>query len=109
MDAMPVVEIAVLSESLERYLIAIEGEIKHGNHLLERLVALEEERREGERGMEALAESLMPGKAEADVDQIDWFRRDGALLVREGGIERAPTQDEARALSAIGAVKVRRR
>ena len=77
---------------------------------LRRLVALEEERREGERGMEALAQSLMPGNTEIDVDQIDWFRdRDGTVRVHGSDGDRSPTQEEAAALQAIGALAPRRR
>lgn len=76
---------------------------------LGRLVALEEERREGERGMEALAQSLMPGAAPGiDVAALDWFNgRDGRYWVRDAAGDRPATADESVAIAA--GIKGRRR
>lgn len=70
---------------------------------LGRLVTLEEERREGERGMEALAQSLLPsgGMSARDLDALDWFNgRDGRYWVRDAAGDRPATADESVAIAA---------
>lgn len=87
-------------------LLRIAGECRD---LLQRLVALEEERREGERAMEALADALTP-RPEAVSSTLDWYRTGaGDLRVRTSDGDRPPSAEEFAQLAALGAVRPRRR
>src|SRR5262245_38948664 len=99
---------------VETKLDALLKEQRKSRKLLERLVALEEERRAGERPMEALAAALTPGGAAMaePAEELNWFRRpDMTYGINElDGTQRPATPEEtARIQAQLGAAKARNR
>lgn len=81
-----------MDEALMSLLREMAQELTDCRRYLGRLVAMEEERREGERQIETLSESLLPSNAEPVVD-LDWYRDSRGNFV-ERGTHRLLTPEE---------------